>query len=176
MGMTTRASIDIDAPREEVFRWITEYDKLTTWMGSAGAMPQDYSQLKVGFTAQGTMPVPGGERTNTLLVTAWDPPGTFACTITYAGGDSLSTYTLTDNGHGTHLELTGDTDWADTDESAVGKAMEGQSAEAKQAIAAAMQQMEGMLDQGAFDAGTQVYLQKAVEDSLATLKGLIEAG
>lgn len=175
MGMMTRAAIDIDAPRDEVFRWLTERDRLTTWLGSAGSMPQDPSQLKVGFTAQGTVASPGGEQPTTLLVTAWDPPGTFGMSITYAGGDSLATYTLTDNGHGTRLELTGDTDWAQADESGVEKAMEGQTEEAKRAIEEALKQAEGMLAQGAFDANTQALMQKSLEDSLAKLKALVEA-
>lgn len=176
MGISTKASVDISAPREEVFRWITETDKLTTWMGSSGAMPTDTSLLKVGFTAPGTMIAPGGERPTRLTVTAWDPPATFGCTIAYDGGDSISVYTLTEQGSGTRLELTSDTDFASMDNSGVDKAMEGQSEAAKELVENQIEEVQEKLADGLFNASVQPAMQKSVEDSLAKLKGLIEAG
>jgi uncharacterized protein YndB with AHSA1/START domain len=176
MGIATKASIVIDAPRDEVFRWITERDKLTTWMGGAGAMPADSAELKVGFTAQGTMVAPGGERPTTLTVTAWDPPSTFGCTIVYPGGDSLSTYTLTSEGSGTRLELASDTDWAAVDDSAADKALEGQPDWVHDLVEHQLENLKAKLLQGAFDGTAQPGMQKSVEDSLAKLKTLVEAG
>jgi uncharacterized protein YndB with AHSA1/START domain len=176
MGIETKAAIDIAAPREEVFRWVTERDKLTSWMGGAGAMPEDPAQLAVGFTAAGTMPSPGGDRPTTLTVTAWNPPSTFGCTITYDGGDSISVYTLTETATGTRLELASDTDFARADLSGVEKAIAGQTEAAQDMIEDQLERMQEQLAAGAFDAGVQPQMQKSVEDSLAKLKGLIEAG
>ncbi|CAN5562651.1 hypothetical protein BH10ACT7_BH10ACT7_32870 [soil metagenome] len=176
MGMATKASVTIDAPREEVFRWLVEPEKLTIWMGSAGAMPADPSQLKVGFTAQGTMPAPGGTRPNTLTVTAWDPPSTFGCTITYEGGDSVSMYTLATAGSGTRLELSGDTDWAQADLSQLDTALAGQDPAAQAVGRGMINGLMRLFRSGAWDGPTRKLMQKSVEDSLAKLKGLVEAG
>ena len=177
MGMTTRASVDISAPRAEVFRWLTEPEKLTAWLGGAGSMPADPAELKVGYTSQGTIPSPsGGTRPTTLTVTAWDPPSTFAMTISYDGGDSISTYTLGETASGTHLELASDTDWAAPDESAVDKAMAGQDEAARKLVEGYLHDAEAKLARGDFDANTAQLMQKSLEDSLAKLKTLVEAG
>lgn len=177
MGMLTKGSIDIAAPRAEVFRWLTERDKLTAWMGGAGSMPEHVSDLRVGYTSQGTMPSPGGgTRPTGLIVTDWDPPTTFSMTITYPGGDSLSTYTLTDIGADTHLELASDTDWAEPDNSAVDKALEGQNFVVRHLVEGMVHRQEAKLAQGDFDASTAAIMQKSLEASLAKLKTLIEKG
>lgn len=159
-----------------MFSWITEPDKLTTWMGGAGSMPADPGELKVGYTSQGTLASAGGERPTTLVVTAWNPPETFGCTITYEGGDSISTYTLTAEGSGTRLELVSDTDFAAMDESGVDAALAGQTEAAKDIIEKQLEQMKAQLMQGAFNSTAQPGMQKALEESLAKLKGLVEAG
>lgn len=174
MGMHTKATVDIAAPRDEVFRWLVEPDKLTAWLGGEGAMPADPSVLKVGYTATGTMPAPEGPRSNTLTVTAWDPPSTFGCTITYAGGDSISLYTLTETATGTHLELTGDTDWAQADTSAAEHQLEGQDAASAALGRAALENMKKLLADGAWDDLTRNAMQKSLEESLAKLKQLVE--
>lgn len=175
MSLKTSAAVEIAAPPAEVFRWITEVDKLTTWMGGAGAMPADSSQLKVGFTAQGTMPAPEGQRATTLTVTAWDPPASFGCTIAYPGGDSIALYTLAATPTGTRLELTGDTDWASMDRSALDREMDKQSQAVQDLVDDQVEAMMARFTSGAFDSGTQAAMQKSVEDSLAKLKILIES-
>ncbi len=172
MGMTTKAAIEIAAPREEVFRWITDHDRLVTWMGSAGSMPQDPSSLKVGFTAE----APGPSGTQTLTVTAWDPPSAFGCTISYPGGDSIALYTLTATTTGTRLELSGDTDWGQLNDSGLEKALEGQSEEAKRAVHDQLAVLEQKLLDGEWDTSTRAMMQKSLEQSLEKLKSLVEAG
>lgn len=174
MGLATSASVDIDAPREEVFRWLIEPEKLTGWLGGAGAMPADTSLLKVGFSAQGTMPAPEGTRATTLTVTAWDPPTKFGCTIAYPGGDSISTYTLEATTAGTRLTLSSDTDWGQMDTTELDKVMAAQPDSTRELVE---DQIEAMIDRftgGAFDATTQAAMQKSVEQSLAKLKSLVE--
>lgn len=174
MGLTTAASIEISAPRDEVFRWLIEPEKLTAWMGGAGAMPEDPAQLRVGFTAQGTMPAPEGTRATTLTVTAWNPPSVFGCSIAYPGGDSNSTYTLEQTATGTRLTLASDTDWAQMDMSGLDKALESQPAETRDLVEDQIEAMVARFAGGAFDGPTQAAMQKSVEGSLATLKSLIE--
>lgn len=176
MGMATKASVVIAAPREEVFSWLVEPAKLTTWMGGAGAMPADPAQLKVGFTAQGTIPAPGGTRPTTLTVTAWDPPSTFGCTITYDGGDSVSVYTLTAEGSGTRLELTSDTDWAKEDLSQLDTALAGQDPAAQAVGRGMVNGLMKLFRSGLWNGPTRKLMQKSLEESLAKLKGLVEAG
>lgn len=176
MGMPTLASVEIAAPRETVFGWLVEPAKLTEWMGGSGAMPADPSTLAVGFTAQGTMVAPEGQRPTTLTVTEWEPPARFGCTLAYEGGDSISVYTLTETPTGTRLELRSDTDWAAPNSKAIDDALASQPdamrAFAQNAIDNAMKTFLA----GAYDTMARDAMQKSVEASLAKLKKLVEAG
>lgn len=175
MGMVTSAGIDISARREVVFGWLVEADKLTTWMGSAGAMPADRSQLRAGFTAHGTMPAPGGERPNTLTITRWEPPAFFGATISYDGGESRSLYTLTEVDAGTRLHLDSETDWAAADLSQLDTALAGQDPAARKIGELLMSGLMKLFRSGAWDNPTQKLMQKELEKSLARLKQLVEA-
>lgn len=150
MGMTTKASIDITAARAEVFRWLIEPAKLTAWSSLAHRARQSSRR---GWAVRARC-----RKTRSPI----------------RAGDSLSTYTLTETGAGTHLELASDTDWAAPDTSALDTAMAGQDAGVRQLVEAQLERMEADLAHGQFDAGTQALMQKSVEDSLAKLKALIE--
>src|SRR4029078_6052809 len=63
MGIKTDASIQIDAPPETVFDWLTERDKLAEWTGVApDYMPADVSELTAGLPGQGTLKAAHGPR------------------------------------------------------------------------------------------------------------------
>jgi len=176
MGIPTRSSVDISAPREEVFSWLVEPAKLVTWLGGSGSMPQDRTQLRVGFRGQSPFATPLGERMLGLEVTAWDPPSSFAFLMTYPGGDSLTTYRLTETVTGTTLEAIGDTDWGEADTSAVDAEIAQAPERDQQAMRDRLAAAEAQVAAGDFDASAQVPMQQAVEASLTKLKGLVEAG
>ncbi|MEP6480186.1 MAG: SRPBCC domain-containing protein [Rhodoglobus sp.] len=176
MGMKTHAAVDIAAPIATVFAWLTEPKKLVAWMGASGAMPNDTSLLKPGFTATAPMPTPGQTRESTLTVTEISPPRSFAFTIAYDGGDSITKYTLSQTGAVTHLEIDADTDWAAPDLSKVEENLEGQSWVIRAFVHHQLTVAEHKLADGGFDAQTQPYLQAALQQSMDKLKTVIEGG
>lgn len=176
MGMKTHAAVDITAPITTVFAWLTEPKKLVAWMGASGAMPEDTSLLKPGFTATAPMPTPGQTRQSTLTVTEIAPPTSFGFTIVYDGGDSVTKYTLNEAGPATHLEIDSDTDWAEPDLSAVEANLDGQSWLVKAFVHHQLTEAEHKLADGGFDAQTQPYLQAALQQSMDNLKKIIEGG
>ena len=176
MGMLTKGRVEIAAPAKDVFAWLIEPAKLTTWLGTAGAMPEDTSQLHVGWSATTDAP-PVGK--TTVEITAYDPPNELGCRTTYAGGDSITTYRLVEGDGVTTLTLDGDTDWARPEgawEASMDQALAGQSEEVKQAAEAQLDQVEDQLEAGAFDGMAQGQMQAALDASLQKLKTLVEAG
>jgi uncharacterized protein YndB with AHSA1/START domain len=176
MGMLTSGRVEIAAPAKDVFAWLIEPTKLTTWMGAAGGMPEDSSQLHIGWTNTTDSPPLGKV---TVEITAYEPPTRLEYRTTYAGGDSISTYRLTEGDGVTTVSLEGDTDWAKPEgawDAALDTAMEGQSAEAHAAAEAQLDKAEEQLEHGAFDDLAKGQMQQAVDASLAKLKTLIEAG
>ena len=176
MGMLTKGRVEIAAPAKDVFAWLIEPVKLTTWLGTAGAMPEDSSQLHVGWSSTTDTP-PVGKMT--VEITSYEPPTVLGSRSTYQGGDSITTYRLVEGDGVTTLTLEGDTDWARPEaawEGAMDKAMEGQPAEMKQAAEQQLDQVEDQLEHGAFDSMAQGQMQAALDASLQRLKTLIEAG
>lgn len=173
MGMKTSAQIQIAKPAAEVFRWLVDPAKLTAWAGGAGLMPADPSSLHSGFEASGPIPALSGEAR--LRIENYHPPLGFAVTMTYAGGDATTTYTLSESGGTTTLASSSDSDWGKPDLSE----MERQAAQQSPAIQAAMHHAIDLMNQqvaaGAFDATAQQGMQAALEASLAKLKQLAEA-
>jgi uncharacterized protein YndB with AHSA1/START domain len=176
MGITTHSAVDIAAPATTVFSWLTEPKKLTAWMGGSGAMPEDASQLKVGFTATAPMATPGEARESTLTVTEYDPPRSFGFTIAYDGGDATTKYSLAESGSITHLEVDADSDWAAPDLTRVHEGLDGQSWLIRAFIHHQLVVAEHKLAHGDFDAQTKPYLQQALQGSMDKLKALIEGG
>jgi uncharacterized protein YndB with AHSA1/START domain len=172
--MTSKSSIDIAAPAEQVFGWLTEPAKVLVWAGSTGGYPEDQSSLVAGYTATYPMASPGGERTATFTVTEYDPPHSLGIRLVYDGGDQISNYKLTAKGESTHLEVTADTDWGAMDMSAMDEAMKAMTPEQQETVKAQLEQMKAQLAAGAFDAGTQKQLQDALDQSLQKLKTAIE--
>jgi len=175
MGMLTNGRVEIAAPAKDVFAWLIEPAKLTTWLGAAGAMPEDTSQLRVGWTSTTDTPPLGKV---TVEITAYEVPTLLGCRTTYAGGDSLTTYRLVEGEGVTTLTLEGDTDWARPEgawEGAIDTALEGQSAEVRAEAEEQLDKVEDQLEHGAFDSLAQGQMQQSLDASLQKLKTLVEA-
>ncbi|MEO8528273.1 MAG: SRPBCC domain-containing protein [Pseudolysinimonas sp.] len=174
MGMTTSAQIQIAKPAADVFRWLIEPAKLTQWAGAAGLMPADTSLLKSGFETTGSIPAIAGEVK--MRVENYNPPLSFAVTMTYDGGDSTSTYTLSESGGTTTLTSASDSDWAKPDLSGVETMMDQQSAAIQSIMHHAIDVMNQQVGSGSLDANAQGMMQQALLASLQKLKGFVEAG
>jgi hypothetical protein len=96
--------------------------------------------------------------------------------MTYAGGDATTTYALTESGGTTTLTSASDSDWGKPDLSAMEKQMAQQSPEIQAAMHHAIDLMNSQVGSGAYDATAQAGMQAALEQSLAKLKQLAEAG
>lgn len=177
MGMQTSAQVQIAKPAAEVFTWLIEPTKLTAWAGGPGLMPADPSVLRSGFEASGPIPALAGEAT--MRIEGWNPPLGFGVTMTYAGGDATTTYTLTEAGGTTTLACSSDTDWGKPDLSAMETQMAQQSPEVQAMMHHAINLMNNLMNNqvgsGTFDATAQQGMQSALEASLAKLKQLVEA-
>ena len=173
MGMQTNGRVEIAKPTAEVFRWLVEPDKLTAWAGGAGLMPADPSKLHSGFEVTGPVPALAGDAH--LKIENWNPPVGFSVTMTYAGGDATTTYTLSESGGTTTLTSTSDSDWGKPDLSAMEKQMAQQSPEIQAAMHHAIDLMNQQVGAGTFDAGTQGLMQQALDASLQKLKSLPRA-
>lgn len=175
MGMLTKGRVDIAAPAAEVFSWLIEPAKLTAWLGGAGAMPEDSSLLAAGWTSTTDVPPVG---TTTIEIVTWDPPKRLDYLTTYAGGDSHTSYQLSEGDGVTTFVCESDTDWARPEglwDSAIDQAATGQSDEVRETIETQMDALEDKLDTGAFDGMAQGQMQAALDASLQKLKSLIEA-
>lgn len=174
MGMQTSAQITIDKPAAEVFRWLVEPEKLTAWAGGPGLMPADPAVLRSGFETSGPIPALAGDAY--LRIENWNPPRGFAVTMTYAGGDATTTYTLTESRGTTTLTSASVTDWGKPDLSAMEQQMAQQSPEVQAVMHHAIDLMNSQFGAGAYDATAQAGMQAALEQSLAKLKSLAESG
>lgn len=171
--MTTNGSIEIAKPAAEVFRWLVEPEKLTAWAGGAGLMPADPTVLRSGFEASGPIPALAGDAH--LRIGTWNPPLGFDVTMTYAGGDATTTYTLSESGGTTTLTSSSDSDWGKPDLSEMEKQMAQQSPEIQAAMHHAIDLMNSQVGAGAYDATAQQGMQAALDQSLSKLKSLVEA-
>lgn len=176
MGMLTNGRIDIAAPAADVFAWLVEPAKLVAWLGASGGMPEDVSQLRAGWTSTTDAPPLGKV---TVEVLAYDPPSRLGLRQSYTGGDSITTYRLTEGDGVTTLILEGDTDWARPEgawENAIDAALDGQPEDVRESAEAQLDEVEVRLEAGAFDQMAQNQMQAALDTSLQKLKALIEAG
>lgn len=174
MGMQTAVQIQIAKPAAEVFRWLIEPAKLAQWAGAAGLMPADTADLKSGYETTGTIPAIAGEVR--MRIENYTPPLGFGVTMTYAGGDSTTTYTLSESGGTTTLASSSDSDWAQPDLSALETSMSQQSAAIQSIMHHAIDVMNQQVGSGALDANAQGMMQQALVASLEKLKALAEAG
>jgi uncharacterized protein YndB with AHSA1/START domain len=173
--MLTNARVEIAASAADVFDWLVDPVKLTTWLGGAGGMPEDSSVLEPGWTTTTDNP-PVGK--TTIEIVTWDPPRRLEYLTTYAGGDAHTSYQLAEGDGVTTLVCENDTDWARPEglwDSAVDAAVEGQPEGVHDAIEQQLDQMEDKLDAGMFDGMAQGQMQAALDASLQKLKSLIEA-
>jgi hypothetical protein len=139
-------------------------------------MPEDSSQLQLGFKAAGSMQAPDGPRPTELEVTAWEPPHDFAFRMTYPGGSATSTYKLTEVDSGTHLEVTGETDWGSM--IALPEQVEDLIDRQPKLIQIfahhQLHEMQHRLQSGEFDQATTVQMQQVLEAELDKLKHAVE--
>jgi uncharacterized protein YndB with AHSA1/START domain len=173
--MLTSGRIEIAAPAVDVWAWLIDPVKLTTWLGASGGMPEDPAELHVGWSATNETAA-GAVR---VEITVFEPPTRLAYHSTYTGGDQLSTYYLTEGDGVTTLTLEGDTDWGRPKggmEAALDEAMKDQPAATVAAAEGMLDRLEDQLESGAFDSAAQPQLQQAVEANLTRLKTLVEAG
>ena len=179
MPLQTTRTIEIGAPPAEVFGWLIEPDKLKAWTDAESRLPVDASQLRVGYSVDGTFQAPDGERKYHFVITAYDPPNAFATEDDYAGGKATAAYKLTESAGGTHLEaaMSADTAAAPT---TVPDAMKAQLAQlpaaqrqmAEQQLQNSMQRMQGY-DAGTNPAVVQSWNEK-IDAELSRLKTLVE--
>ena len=174
MGMLTSGRVEIAAPAADVFDWLIDPVKLTAWLGGAGGMPEDPKELHVGWSS--TSDTPAGDVK--VEITAYEPPTDLAFRSTYTGGDSISTYKLTEVDGKTTLTLEGDTDWGRPKggfDAALDSALAGQPESMRAAAEQQMEVLEEQLEHGAFDSAAQAQMQQSLDASLLKLKSLIEA-
>jgi len=115
MHLKIRGSIEILAPADDVFEWLTDRAKLTAWAGSdPGWLPADGSELALGYRAKANLPTPAGVQEADFEVTAYDRPHRLEYVETYAGGRSVAGYTLEPSAGGTVLTLEATTDAGET--------------------------------------------------------------
>jgi uncharacterized protein YndB with AHSA1/START domain len=113
MAIETHAAIEIAAPPDEVFEWLTEPEKLKAWTGmDPKVMPANPSELKPGYRNKGQFQAPDGMREMEFEVTDYEPPRHFAFVETYKGGKSVVRYDVTESGSGSKVEMKACTDSA----------------------------------------------------------------
>jgi uncharacterized protein YndB with AHSA1/START domain len=180
MGIKTDVQIEINAPPATVFEWISQRAKVAQWAGADPTyMPTDNAELKAGYQGKGTMTAPDGQRDLAFQITAFDPPNVFSYTVTYEGGDALSTYKLTPSGTGTHLEVASDSDYA---KMAMPKEAEAQLEGVPKIFQAyvhhKIEKMEHDFASGSMDDNPMIKgaMEKAAQATLEKLKGLAEKG
>ena len=174
MGMLTHGRVEIAAPASEVFDWLIDPVKLTAWIGGSGGMPENAADLHVGWSS--VTDTPAGNVT--IELTVYEPPTALGYRSTYEGGDSISTYRLTEGEGTTTLVLEGDTDWGRPKggfDAVLDSAMAGQPDEVRQAAEVQLDALEERLEHGDFDSVAQQQMQQSVDASLVKLKSLIEA-
>jgi uncharacterized protein YndB with AHSA1/START domain len=179
MGIRTDVEIQIEAPPERVFEFVTQRDKIALWAGDDPSyMPSANSELRSGYHGKGTVQAPDGPREVEFEITAFDPPTLFAYKATYAGGDAQSTYRLAANGSGTHLEVSSDTDYA---KMAMPQQTEDQIEKLPSQTQAfwhhAVHEMAQQFESGALDDDPQVKagMETALRGTLEKLKQLAES-
>ena len=179
MPLQTTRTIEIGAPPAEVFTWLIEPDKFKAWTDAESKLPVDTSQLRVGYSLDGTFQAPDGQRQYHFVITAYDPPSALAYEDDYAGGKATVSYRLTESGAGTQLEAAMSADTA-APVSTVPEAVKTQIAQlpamqrqmAEQQMQAAMQQMQGY-DAGSNPQAVQAWNEK-IDAELSRLKTLVE--
>jgi uncharacterized protein YndB with AHSA1/START domain len=178
MGILTSATIELTATPADVFRWLIEPRRLTTWLGAAGAMPSDPSLLKPGYTSHSTMKSPSGsDWATSLTVNTFVSPTEFSYTLTYPGGEATTTYALSATAAGTSLSVQSDTDYASADGGQVNSFASTQSWLMRAYIHLAVAVVEHKLAAGTLpgiDQSTQEKMQEGLNDSLAKLKTLVD--
>lgn len=174
MSLTTHATVQIAAAPAQVFAWLVEPARLTTWLGGSGGMPEDTAQLHVGWTGSTTMAAPSGGRPMGVEITAYDPPRAMATTVTYAGGRSVSSYTLVEKGGGTEVSVDGETDYASFDEGALDANLTGQPAPIRWFAHLMLHHVEHQLADGDYDDVTEKKMNDVLGQTMARLKALVE--
>jgi uncharacterized protein YndB with AHSA1/START domain len=180
MGIKTSGSIEVDAPPETVFQWITVRGKIAQWAGAdPNYMPQDASELKAGYRGEGSMIAPDGPRKVEFEVTGCEPPTKFEYKASYPGGEGSFAYTLSPSGKGTLVETASDVDYAQM--AALPEQAEEQLQKASRLqrmfFHHQLHEMQEQYASGAMDDNPQVKgaMQAALQQQLSQMKMLAEA-
>jgi uncharacterized protein YndB with AHSA1/START domain len=95
-----------------VFAWLVEPEKQRAWTDGSSPFPVDPSELRVGWRAKGSFPVPGGERSFEIELKAYDPPRELAYVETYDGGEATAHYRLAESAGATTVTVAASADQA----------------------------------------------------------------
>lgn len=89
------ATINLHAPIDKVFAFITDIERLSSWAGAFDAIT-DYSgqPIEVGSTWTAISKFMGREVVSQCRVTALDSPNQFVFSITNMAGDGTNTWAL----------------------------------------------------------------------------------
>ena len=182
MTFQAATSVEIAAPPETVFAWLTERDKLSRWVEGDLRMMPDPSGLQTGYKGQSTVQAADGStRTLDYEITAWEPPLLYAYRQTQSGATTLAEFRLSPAGSGTLLEASTSTEW-DVDQMDGFQKME---AEAEKQIASAPSFVQDMVRRQLEQAERQAQaanpaidakMKTMFDDSLAKLKEAVERG
>lgn len=97
--------ITVNQPREKVFEFLTDDDKISTWVnGIVSIEPFGEPKEGVGAKARITVNVPM-EMTMVSVVSEWDPPRRFAWAVDVDSMASQQAYTLEEVADGTKIIL-----------------------------------------------------------------------
>lgn len=178
MGIKTEAEIEIEAPPEKVWEWITRRGRVAEWAGGdPDYMPTESSKLKAGYRGAGHFQTPDGPREIQFEVTAYEPPTTFAYRDTYDGGDQITTTTLEATGSGTRLRTSSDTDYAKMAMPAAAVSqLEKLPGPTRKMIETMIHATAKTIEAGGWDRNPMIRkgMKKATEQSLEKLKQLVE--
>ena len=99
-------AVTIDAPREDVFRWLTEPELMQRWIGGLEEFePLDPGPAE-GSRSRQVLRIKGQRFELDSVITAFDPPAGLDVHVEHRGFDSTSTYRLEEHGGHTHLAAT----------------------------------------------------------------------
>lgn len=99
-------AVTIDAPRELVFRWLTEPELMQRWIGGLEEFePLDPGPAE-GSRSRQVLRIKGQRFELESVIAAFDPPAGLDVRVDHRGFESTSTYRLEEHDGHTHLAAT----------------------------------------------------------------------
>lgn len=99
-------AITIDAPRELVFRWLTEPELMQRWIGGLLEFEPLEPGPALGSRSRQVMRIKGQSFELESVITSFDPPAALDVRVEHKGFDSTSAYGLEEHEGHTHLTAT----------------------------------------------------------------------